>query len=66
MPVVRFWPGWIRSLLRKFDVLPPWLGELVVRLPQHVEERRQRKQRSRLLEQDNRSEQRLSFAGRGE
>jgi preprotein translocase subunit SecA len=47
-------------------VLPARLGKLLARLPQIIEERRQLHQRKLLLEQDRKSEQRLSFSGRGE
>jgi preprotein translocase subunit SecA len=46
--------------------LPAWLGALVARFPQRIEERWQRAQRRMLQQQDERAEQRLSFAGRGE
>lgn len=47
-------------------LLPHRLGAFLARLPQRQEERRQRVQRRLLLKQDRSSEERLSFAGRGE
>jgi len=47
-------------------VVPALLGRVLARLPQIIEERRQLHQRKLLLEQDRKSEQRLSFSGRGE
>jgi preprotein translocase subunit SecA len=68
--LARFLPALIRrvclALAGSSRVLPSGLGRLLVLLPQSVEERRHRAQRKLLLEQDRKSEQRMSFAGRGE
>jgi hypothetical protein len=68
--LVRSWPTWVMQLLRGLTGhsgrLPAWLGRIVARIPQQREERRQRGDRRLLLEQDERAERRLSFAGRGE
>lgn len=41
---------------------PQWLVQLIVRVPQHLEERRQRRQRRALLIQDLRAAEQSSFA----
>ena len=68
--IARYWPAWARAALgwyvRGDRHLPAWLGKLLAHLPQAAEERRQRVERKLLLEVDDRAEQRLSFAGRGE
>jgi preprotein translocase subunit SecA len=68
--IARYWPLWTRAALawcvRRGSHLPAWLGGLVSHLPQVAEERRERNERKLLLETDDRSEKRLSFAGRGE
>jgi len=68
--IARYWPAWVRAALgwclRDGRHLPAWLCKLTASLPQITEERRQRLERKLLLEVDDRAEQRLSFAGRGE
>jgi preprotein translocase subunit SecA len=68
--LVRSWPAWATQLLHELTghsgCLPAWLGRIVGRIPQQREERRQRGERRLLLEHDERTERRLSFAGRGE
>ena len=63
-------PRWLRGLLSRLcgpsRSLPAGLGAHLVWYPQRLEERRQRAERRLLLEQDQRSERGLSFAGRGE
>ena len=58
----RTFPGWLRKMLSQSDGLsrPRWLVGLVVRLPQILEEARQRKQRRDMLEQDLRLDEKLS------
>jgi preprotein translocase subunit SecA len=56
----------LRALAGHSGHLPTWLAVVVARLPQWLEERRQRGERRLLLEQDDRAERRLAFAGRGE
>jgi len=64
------YPQWFMGMLRAMTghagCLPAWLGAGVARLPQWLEERRQRGERRMLLDHDQRSERRLAFAGRGE
>jgi preprotein translocase subunit SecA len=68
--LARILPASLRALLAALCTgarpLPAWLGALVARFPQSLEERSQRAQRRMLQQQDERAEQRLSFAGRGE
>jgi preprotein translocase subunit SecA len=68
--IARYWPLWMRRAAagwtREAQPLPGWLGRLVAQLPQAAEEGRQRAERKQLLEADDRTEERLSFAGRGE
>jgi preprotein translocase subunit SecA len=68
--IARYWPAWVRSAFswcaQRGHRLPEWLGRLAAHLPQVSEERRQRMERKLLLAVDERAEQRLSFAGRGE
>jgi preprotein translocase subunit SecA len=53
-------PGWVgRFVPRNGIVRPAWLIGLIVRAPQRLEEKRQRRQRRALLEQDARSERDL-------
>jgi hypothetical protein len=56
----------LRAMTGHAGCLPAWLGAGVARLPQWLEERRQRGERRMLLDHDQRSERRLAFAGRGE
>jgi len=42
------------------------LGALLARMPQNIEEGRQRAERRMLLQQDEQIEGRMAFAGRGE
>jgi preprotein translocase subunit SecA len=68
--LARTYPQWFMGMLRAMTghagCLPAWLGAGVARLPQWLEERRQRGERRMLLDHDQRSERRLAFAGRGE
>jgi preprotein translocase subunit SecA len=68
--LARTYPQWVMGMLRAMTghagCLPAWLGAGVARLPQWLEERRQRGERRMLLDHDQRSERRLAFAGRGE
>jgi preprotein translocase subunit SecA len=68
--LARTYPHWFMGMLRAMTghagCLPAWLGTGVARLPQWLEERRQRGERRMLLDHDQRSERRLAFAGRGE
>jgi preprotein translocase subunit SecA len=68
--LARFFPAGLRracaAAAGSSRVLPAGLGRLMALLPQRMEERRQRMQRKQLLQQDRKSEQRMSFAGRGE
>jgi len=68
--LARTYPQWFIGMLRAMTghagCLPAWLGAGVARLPQWLEERRQRGERRMLLDHDQRSERRLAFAGRGE
>ena len=68
--LVRSLPGPVRraatAMAGARRLLPARVGAFLARLPQQVEERRQRAQRKLLLQQDRNSEGRLSFAGRGE
>jgi preprotein translocase subunit SecA len=68
--LARTYPRWLMRVLRALTghsgCLPAWLGASIARLPQGLEERRQRGERRMLLDQDQRSERRLAFAGRGE
>ena len=68
--IVQFWPGWLRSVLRRRAAartgLAWWLTRFVARLPQMREEGRQRSERRLLLQHDRNLERRLSFAGRAE
>jgi preprotein translocase subunit SecA len=60
--IARLVPRWIiRRLHRNGFEYPQWLVRSIVRLPQWLEERRQRAQRRELLRHDARVEQRLSF-----
>jgi hypothetical protein len=52
-------PTWLNRFLRQDGtVLPAWAVELLLRLPQRLEETRQRRARRALLEQDARAERR--------
>jgi preprotein translocase subunit SecA len=68
--ISRRWPAWLRALLGPAagsgKTMSVALGRLIAYVPQRLEERRQRNERKALLAQDNQSERRLSFAGRGE
>ena len=68
--ISRYWPAWVRTALRKATrrgrPMSTWLGKLIAVVPQTLEELRQRRERRALLEHDNNTESRLSFAGRGE
>jgi preprotein translocase subunit SecA len=68
--LARMLAAWLRAALAAFAArnrpLPAWLGARLAWYPQKLEERRQRAERRLLLEQDERAERRLSFAGRGE
>jgi preprotein translocase subunit SecA len=68
--LARTYPQWFMGMLRAMTghagCRPAWLGAGVARLPQWLEERRQRGERRMLLDHDQRSERRLAFAGRGE
>jgi preprotein translocase subunit SecA len=68
--LARTYPRWLQRALRAVcghsRALPASLGAGVARLPQWLEEARQRGERRLLLEHDERAERRLSFAGRGE
>jgi len=68
--ISRYWPAWVRTALRKATrpgrPMWTWLGKLIAVVPQTLEELRQRRERRALLEHDNNTESRLSFAGRGE
>ena len=68
--LARALPTWLRAVLAGFAgrrrPLPAWLGARLIWYPQKLEERRHRADRRLLLEQDERAERRLSFAGRGE
>ena len=68
--LARTLPAWLRAALAgiagRKRPLPAWLGARLAWYPQKLEERRQRAERRLLLEQDERAERRLSFAGRGE
>jgi preprotein translocase subunit SecA len=60
--IARLFPRWIiRRLHRNGFEYPQWLVRSIVRVPQWLEERRQRAQRRELLRHDARLEQRLSF-----
>jgi preprotein translocase subunit SecA len=60
--ITRFVPRWMTRRVDKngFEC-PQWLVRSMVRVPQWLEERRQRAQRRELLREDARAEQRLSF-----
>jgi preprotein translocase subunit SecA len=68
--LARTLPAWLRATLARCAgrnrPLPAWLGARLAWYPQKLEERRQRAERRLLLDQDERAERRLSFAGRGE
>jgi preprotein translocase subunit SecA len=68
--IAQHWPAWLRSVFRKLARgergIAPALGKVIAHRPQLSEERRQRMERKLLLDQDNQSERRLSFAGQGE
>jgi preprotein translocase subunit SecA len=60
--IARLVPPWIiRRVNRNGFEYPQWLVRSIVRVPQWLEERRQRVQRRELLRHDARLEQRLSF-----
>ncbi len=60
-------PAWLlRALGKKLPSCPAWLVALLVRLPQLLEERRQRAQRRLLQQQDERAERELFPGLRGE
>jgi preprotein translocase subunit SecA len=60
-------PGWLAAILAKRDeIRPRGLAALLARLPQALEQARQRAQREQLLQQDLELERGLAFGGRGE
>ncbi len=61
--IARSFPAWLlRCLANAGGLRPQWLVALVLRLPQRLEERRQRAQRLALQQQDEHAEREL-FAG---
>ncbi len=58
----RTFPGWLRKLLSRADGLsrPRWLVGVIARLPQILEEGRQRAQRRDMLQQDLKLDEKLS------
>jgi preprotein translocase subunit SecA len=68
--LARSYPRWglraLRAISGHAGALPAWLSAVIARLPQGLEEARQRAERRLLLEHDERAERRLAFAGRGE
>jgi preprotein translocase subunit SecA len=60
--IARLVPRWLARRVREDGMRrPAWLINTFVRMPQRLEERRQRAQRRNLLEQDLRTERNLSF-----
>jgi preprotein translocase subunit SecA len=60
-------PRWLATSLAKRDeIRPRGLAALLARLPQRLEQARQRAQREQLLQQDLELERGLAFGGRGE
>ena len=58
--ISRFVPRWVGQFVPRSGIVrPAWLVALIVRVPQFLEESRQRRQRRALLEQDARSERDL-------
>ena len=60
------WLGWLRARAAADGLLPPALGRLLRRLAQGAAERQNARIRRQTMEQDQRVEQSLAFAGRGE
>ena len=57
--IARLFPAWLRPLIgQDGTLLPVWAAALVLRLPQRLEEMRQRRCRRALLEHDARAERR--------
>jgi preprotein translocase subunit SecA len=65
--ISRFVPHWIRGFVPLNGMFrPAWLIALIVRVPQRLEERRQRAQRRALLKQDARLERDLTIGAPAE
>ena len=60
------WLGWLRARAAADGLLPPALGRLLRRLAQGAAERQNARIRRQTMEQDQRVEKSLAFAGRGE
>ncbi|MCM8613862.1 hypothetical protein [Accumulibacter sp.] len=60
------WLGWLRAQAAADGLLPPLLGRLLRRLAQGAAERQNACIRRQTMEQDQRVEKSLAFAGRGE
>jgi preprotein translocase subunit SecA len=60
------WLGWLRARVAADGLLPPALGRLLRRLAQGAAERQNARIRRQTMEQDQRVEKSLAFAGRGE
>ena len=65
--IARLFPDWLYRCVGQHGMArPAWLVTLIVRLPQLMEERKQRIQRRDLLRQDARSDRELSIGGPAE